>query len=134
MSWPVPANPDLEAHLWAQLKALDGVTMQAIAATPADGLPWLVRYTVQVDARHGSKAEAWRRAEDARRVLWAIAAAPWDEGSITYVQLVEGPAWLPDDDGQPRYMMRADIGARPRDRQGPPPDEATAPRRRVGRK
>jgi hypothetical protein len=87
--------------------------MFAIAAVPMELVPWQVAYTLQVDARAGGKAEAWKRAEAARVVLWGLAGRPWADGVVTYVQVVEGPAWLPDDDGQPRYMLRVDIRVHP---------------------
>jgi hypothetical protein len=109
----IPAQPDIEAHVWAQLKDLPGVTSFTFAAIPMPLVPWQVAYSIQVDARADTKAAARERAEAARVIVWGLANALWDEGVITYVQITEGPFWNPDDDGSPHYVIRAEVRARP---------------------
>jgi hypothetical protein len=106
-------QPDLEAHLWDQIADLDGVTSWAYSAIPSFP-PWLVAYSVQVDCRAGGKASAWQLAEAVRQRLWDLPSAPWDQGVVVYSQVTEGPFWLPDIEGAPRYVLRAEIRARPR--------------------
>jgi hypothetical protein len=133
MSWPVPPQPDVEAFVWAQIGHLDGVTSFSVAAVPMPLVPWQVAHTLQVDARAGGKRLAWERAEAVRRILWNLGQLPWAEGVVSYVQIVEGPVWLPDDDGQPRYMLRVDIRVHPARQAGPAPlVGATAPGRPDG--
>jgi hypothetical protein len=52
---PVIAQPDLEAHVWAQLRDLKGVTSFGYAATQLDSFGWIMAHFVQVDARHKTK-------------------------------------------------------------------------------
>jgi len=109
----VPAQPDLEAFVWRQLEHLAGVTCFSVAAVPMPLVPWQVAHTIQIDARAKPKASAWDRAEEARRIVWALPEVPWPQGVISYVQVEEGPFWAPDDDGSPRYVMRAQIRVHP---------------------
>ena len=131
------AQPDAEAHVVAQLAPLPGVTCFTYAAQ-RDWPGWLVAYSVQVDARAGTKSAACALAERARRAMAALPAAPWPEGVISYVQPLEGPFWLPDpEDGKPRYTARYEVRAHPHPpRPGAPagtPPAGAAPRQ-TGRK
>lgn len=113
MTAPVIAQPDLEAWVWANLRDLGGVT--SFAYTAAQLWPgWIYAHFVQVDARAKRKQAARDLAERARQVLMALPDVPWPEGCVCYLQPVEGPAWLPDDDGSPRYMARYEIRVHPR--------------------
>jgi hypothetical protein len=117
---PTRPQPDLEAHLWRQLEGLEGVNSWAYSVLPS-WPPWVVAYSVQVDCRRGGKQTSWELAERCRRILWDLPSRPWNDGVVVYSQVIEGPAWLPDDDGAPRYMLRAEIRARPnRTAQGEP--------------
>lgn len=109
----IPAQPDIEAFAWAQLRHLPGVTSFCVAAVPMPLVPWQVAYTIQVSARAKTKAGAWDRAEQARRIVWGLASVPWPEGDVTYVQVTEGPMWSPDDDGAPHYVIRAEVRVHP---------------------
>jgi hypothetical protein len=120
MTAPVIIQPDLEAHVWAQLGGLKGVTSFGYAAVQQDPLGWIYAHFVQVDARHSTKQAARELAEQCRQILVALPAVPWDAGVVCYVQPVEGPAWLPDDDGSPRYTARYEIRVHP-------PRRATVP-------
>ena len=113
MTMPVIAVPDLEAHLWAQLGGLKGVTSFAYAAQPWDRAGWVYAQFVQVDARHKTKQAARDLAELVRQRLVALPGVPWPDGAVCYLQPVEGPAWLPDDDGSPRYTARYEIRVHP---------------------
>jgi hypothetical protein len=130
-----PGQPDLEAWLWANVKHLPGVTSFCYTAQPMPLVPWTVTYSCQVDSRAKTKQLAWQRAEQARQIIWGLATEPWPDGVVCYVQVTEGPFWLPDQDDQPRYVLRADIGAHPnRSEQPPGPGAEAAAARTVGRK
>jgi hypothetical protein len=113
MTVPVVVQPDLEAHVWAQLRDLKGVTSFGYAAIQQDSLGWIMAHFVQVDARHKTKQAARDLAEQVRQILVALPGVPWSDGAVCYAQPVEGPAWLPDDDGSPRYTARYEIRVHP---------------------
>lgn len=109
---PVIAQPDLEAWVWANVQAIPGVTSFSYAAT--FGWPhWLVSHFIQIDARATTKAAARDRAEQARQTISGLPDVPWPDGVVAYAQPVEGPFWLPDPDGGPRYCARYEIRAHP---------------------
>ena len=113
MTAPVIVQPDLEALVWEQIRGLGGMTSFAYAAIQL-WPGWVYAHFVQVDARAPKKAAARDLAERARQIICALPDAPWPQGCVCYVQPVEGPAWLPDDDGSPRYMARYEIRVHPR--------------------
>jgi hypothetical protein len=120
MTMPLIEQPDLEAHVWAQLAPLKGVTSFAYAATQLDRAGWVMAHFVQADARHADKARARDLAERVRQIIVGLADVPWPLGCVCYVQPTEGPFWLPDDDGSPRYVARYEIRVHP-------PRRATVP-------
>jgi hypothetical protein len=109
---PLIPQPDLEAFVWSAIRGIPGVTSFCYAAT-WDHIGYHVAYSVQVDARASTKQAASARAEDVRQTLFTLPTVTWAEGVITYVQPVEGPFWLPDDDGSPRYTARYEIRCHP---------------------
>lgn len=109
----IVSQPDIEAHVWAQIRHLKGVTSFGYAAVQLDRLGWLMAHFVQVDARHRDKQAARDLAEQVRQLVVALPDALWETGHVAYVQPVEGPAWLPDDDGSPRYTARYEIRVHP---------------------
>ena len=113
MTMPVIVQPDLEAHLWAQLRDIKGVTSFGYAALPWDRAGWVYAHFVQVDARHRDKQAARDLAEQVRQLVMGLPEIPWPGGCVCYVQAVEGPAWLPDDDGAPRYTARYEVRVHP---------------------
>jgi hypothetical protein len=106
-------QPDLEAWVWANIKGLGGVTSFSYTALTSAG-GWVVAHYVQIDARAKSKKAASDLAEEARQLVAALPEVPWTEGTVCYVRAVEGPFWLPDDDGSPRYVARYEIRVHPR--------------------
>jgi hypothetical protein len=48
-----------------------------------------------------------------RQIVCALPGVPWAEGVCSYVQPVEGPFWMADPDGGPRYCARYEIRAHP---------------------
>jgi hypothetical protein len=113
MTAPVIAQPDAEAWIVQNLAPLRGVTVFVFSAVQL-GLPgWLWSYSVQVDARTGRKAAARSLAEQARQIMLALPDVPWDAGTVSYAHADEGPFWMPDDDGGPRYCGRYEIRAHP---------------------
>lgn len=115
MSLPAPvfAQPDLEAWVWANIGHLPGVTSFAYAATQL-WPGWIVAHFVQADARSVTKQAARDAAEQARQIICSLPDVPWPGGCVSYVQPVEGPFWLPDEDGAPRYCARYEIRVHPR--------------------
>jgi hypothetical protein len=109
---PIPAQPDLEAWVWAQLKGLAGVNSWSYQATQ-DWPGWIYRHFVQVDCRAKRKQAAHDLAEQARQIMMGLPDVPWAQGGVVYVQPVEGPFWLPDPDGLPRYVARYEIRVHP---------------------
>jgi hypothetical protein len=109
---PVIAQPDLEAWVWANLQQLSGVTSFVYAAL---GMwpDWVFAYSLQVDARAARKDAARALAETVRQLLAGLPAVAWAEGVICYAQITEGPFWLPDPDGAPRYTQRWEIRVHP---------------------
>jgi hypothetical protein len=113
MTVPVIVQPDLEAWVWAQISDLPGVTSFAYAAVQM-WPGWVYAHSVQVDARAKRKTAARDTAETARQRIVALPGIDWPEGTVCYVQPVEGPFWQPDPDGLPRYTARYEIRVHPR--------------------
>ncbi len=109
---PVIAQPDLEAWVWANISAVPGVTSFCFSAI-RDWPFWLVAYAIQVDARASTKAGARDRAEQVRLIIDGLPYVDWADGVVAYAQPTDGPFWLPDSDGEPRYCARYDIRAHP---------------------
>lgn len=108
----VPVQPDLEKLAWSALQPLSGVTSWTYALV-TDFPPWQLRYGLQVDARASTKRSARDKAERARQIVLGLPDAAWPDGVITYVQPTDGPSWLPDDDGCPRYTARYEVRCHP---------------------
>lgn len=111
---PITVQPDLEAWVWQHIGGLAGVTSFAYAAAQQDHTGWVYVHHIQVDARAKRKAAARDLAEQARQVITGLAAIPWPDGVLVYCQPTEGPSWLPDPDGLPRYVARYEIRVHPR--------------------
>ena len=126
---PVIVQPDLEAWVWANIRDLQPLGELSSFAYAASQLwpGWVYAHFIQVDARHRRKEAARALAETIRQVIVALPDVPWPDGTICYVQPVEGPAWLPDDDGSPRYMARYEIRVHPRRGATAPAAPADAP-------
>ena len=110
---PLITQPDLEAWVWAQVKALGGVTSWAYAATQQDPAGWIMAHFVQLDTRGKAKAQARTLAERVRQIMVGLPDVPWAEGCVAYCQPIEGPFWLPDPDGGPRYVARYEVRVHP---------------------
>lgn len=111
---PVVVQPDLEAWVWQHIGGLAGITSFAYAAAQQDHTAWIYSHRIQVDARAKRKAAARDLAEQARQIITGLPAIPWPDGVIVYCQPTEGPSWLPDPDGLPRYTARYEIRVHPR--------------------
>ncbi len=94
------AWPDVEALIVQQVAGYD-LTVQAVGGTAGQAHAQAT-HLLQLDIRAASKARA--RA-DAYSVLDAVLALqrshPATVGKVTATQL---PTWLPEPDGQPRYV------------------------------
>jgi hypothetical protein len=110
---PVITQPDLEAWVYEQLRGVGGVETFSYTATQT-WPGWVYAHFIQVDAWAKRKTVARDRAEQARQLLVALPAVPWPDGVVCYVEPVEGPFWLPGDDGEPRYVARYEIRVHPR--------------------
>jgi Bacteriophage minor capsid protein len=126
---PVIVQPDLEAWVWSQVKHLPGVTLFAYAAVQM-WPGWVYAHSIQVDARAKTKQAARDLAEQVRQIVCSLPDRLWPDGVISYVQPVEGPFWLPDDDGVPRYCARYEVRVHPNRRAAPAPLIGAADRRR----
>jgi hypothetical protein len=109
------ARPDVEQLVWATVRDLGGVVTWAYTSgdlmrTPAG---WLTAVSVQVDVRARSKHVAFTRADAARQLVCGLAGTSFEGGVIATVENVEGPFWLPDPDGAPRYVARYTLTAHP---------------------
>jgi len=127
MNAPVIVQPDVEAWVWACIGKVHGITSFTYAASQVDPAGWLYVHFIQVDARAKTKPAARDLAENVRQIMVALPGEDWPAGTVSYVQPVEGPFWLPDDDGAPRYTARYEVRVHPR-RQAPPPDRADSSR------
>jgi hypothetical protein len=106
-------RPDVEAIVHAVLRPLTGVTVWSYAAEELAPRGWLHQVEVQVDVRASTKERSWQRADMCRR---AVCALPWQRvngGVIVAVDVVDGPSWLPDPDGRPRYTARYALRCHP---------------------
>lgn len=129
---PIIVQPDLEAHVWAQV-GRPGVTSFCYAATH-DFPDWLVAYSIQVDCRAKTKELAAALAEQTRQRVYSLADIWWDDGVVSYVQCTDGPFWLADpEDGGPRYVARYEIRAHPRPAGPPVPVAGTRASGPIGR-
>lgn len=109
---PVIAQPDLEAWVWAQIGGLAGVTSFVYAAEQR--YPgWLYVHHLQADARARRKQAARELAEQVRQIICGLPDVPWPDGVVATVDVPEGPFWLPDPDGLPRYCTRFEIRVHP---------------------
>ena len=104
-------QPDVEAWVWANVGG-PGITSFCYAVVNA-WPNWNVAYSLQVDARAKTKQEARDLAEQVRQKMAGLPDVAWPDGWVSYVQPVEGPFWLPDPDGGPRYVARYEVRAHP---------------------
>jgi hypothetical protein len=112
MAVDVATQPDVEAHVWAQLRPIGGVRSWVDGST-MDYPPWQCRFEFQVDARASDRVLARERAWQACYVMLGLPDITWDDGVITYVQPTVGPSWFPDSDGPPRYTARYEVRCHP---------------------
>lgn len=100
--------PDVEAHVTTVLEGVGAVKVWAYDSAP-ESHAVLERTALQVDVRASSKQAARDRAYEARSRLLALAEYGWQDGRVAGVEVITGPAWLPDEDGAPRYVMRVAV-------------------------
>lgn len=100
------ARPDVEQLVYQVVKPLGGVVSWAYTAAERDLRGWLTSVNVQVDIRSHNKTNALRRADLARRAVCALPWVDWPDGVVARVDVLEGPFWLPDENGGPRYVAR----------------------------
>jgi hypothetical protein len=110
---PVIVQPDLEAWVIANTRDLPGLTVFSYAANQLDPAGWLFAHFLQIDVRRDRKPAARDIAERARQRMVALPGIRWPDGTVCYCQPAEGPFYLPDDDGQPRYVARYEVRVHP---------------------
>lgn len=108
------ARPDVEKLVWQTVQPFGGTLTWAYNAGEQDLRGWLTTVNIQVDVRAGRKADAYRRADQVRRAVCSLPWADWSEGVVVSVDATEGPFWLPDGDGAPRYVARYAVTVHPR--------------------
>jgi hypothetical protein len=108
-------RPDVEALVWDTVRSLGGCTTWAYSSGDQTRAPagWLSIVSVQVDVRARSKHAAFQRADQARRLILALPYSAWDDGVVADVVNLDGPFWLPDTDGCPRYVARYEVRVHP---------------------
>lgn len=100
--------PDIEAHLTALLSGIPATKVWAYTSS-SRVRHILEETTVQVDSRAASKESAEERSHHARALILALPGKVWHDGIVSSVDEVTGPAWVPDQDGAPRYVFRCTI-------------------------
>jgi len=105
--------PDVEQLVYETIRPLGGVITWSYTAGRGDPPGWLATVSVQVDIRSHSRGAASARADAARRRICALPWASWPGGVITRVDVIDGPFWLPDETGAPRYVARYAVSAHP---------------------
>jgi hypothetical protein len=107
-------RPDVEALVFHIARPVGGVTSWAYSVLETQGLRgWVSATSLQVDVRAKDRRTARLRADQVRRSVCALPFVPWDGGVVARVQVLEGPFWFPDEDGQPRYVARYEVLAHP---------------------
>jgi len=101
-------TPDVEALLTARLTPLGGIKLWAYDSGPMMHALGEVT-SIQVDVRASSKQRARDRAYAARDDMLLLPGEQLAEAVINRVEIVSGPAWIPDQDGAPRYVIRVSL-------------------------
>jgi hypothetical protein len=107
------ARPSVELAVRHAVRDLGGTVTWCYAAADRQPRGWLAAVDVQVDVRANSKSTAWRRADACRRAVSLLPWAAQPHGVIASVDVTDGPFWLPDPDGRPRYVARYAILTHP---------------------
>jgi len=107
-------TPDMESHVYGMLAPLGGVTVhQYDGASIYPGRADVCN--LQVDVRASSKKRARDRAYTARDLVLDLETTDWVGQPLVVlaVDTVQGPAWLPEPDGAPRYVFRVAVRVHP---------------------
>lgn len=108
------ARPDVEKIVYDQVKPLGGVITWTYTSGEGQPRGWLFTLNIQVDVRAHNRASALQRADACRRAICALPwSNQWERGVIATVDVTDGPFWLPDDNGAPRYVARYAITCHP---------------------
>lgn len=112
-------QPDVEAWVWAAVDMLNGASgpQHRTANFSLDWSPdvhgWIRSEGVQIDTRGPSKVAVKKAAWAAMRAVLALEGVTHADGVCTQVRVVSGPLWLPEPDGEPRYVTRVAVVAHP---------------------
>ena len=107
------ARPDVEWLVWQTVRPLGAVVSFAYSSTEGNPPGWLFTVSMQVDCRASSRQAASVLADAVRRAVCALPWSGWTGGVVNSVTVTEGPFWLPDPDGVPRYVVRFAVTAHP---------------------
>jgi hypothetical protein len=98
------------------VRPLGGTVTWAYAAADGGAGPrgWRSVTDIQVDVRAASKRAAYTRADEVRR---AVCSMPWtvprSRGVVSNAVTTDGPHWVPDGVGHPRYVVRFALTVHP---------------------
>jgi hypothetical protein len=110
-------RPDVEWLVREVVRPLGGTVTWVYATSDGGRLGprgWASTLNVQVDVRANSKRAAYRRADEVRRAVCLLPfRSPASAGVVASADVTDGPAWMPDGVGHPRYVVRFALVARP---------------------
>jgi hypothetical protein len=100
--------------MWTTVRGLGNVICYLYSASEGDPAAVITLSYVQVDCRAATRPRAYQLADQVRRRLKAMVWEQFPEVIISAVDCTDGPRWLPDGDGAPRYIARYTVGHHPR--------------------
>lgn len=113
-------QPDVEAWVWSAIQSINAVPdgprvhSENYSLVHDEAIPgWARLEGIQIDARGKNKVLARQACWEAMRRVLALAGTSQTDGVCSDVQVTSGPLWLPEPDGQPRYVVRVAISAHP---------------------
>jgi hypothetical protein len=104
------AMPDAEWLVREAIRGIGGTVTWAFAVTDGQPRGWVQTSDIQVDVRAASKRAAYQRADQVRR---AVASMPGTSPGVADALVTDGPLWVPDGPGQPRYVVRFALTVHP---------------------
>jgi hypothetical protein len=113
---PVLRHPRADVAYYAlqQIRDLGSVICWEYNADEGDPSAVLTTTYIQVDCRAANRARAYQVADQVRRTLKAFPWHDWNEAIFSEVESLDGPRWMPDENGAPRFVARYAIHHHPR--------------------
>ncbi|MBO0713510.1 MAG: hypothetical protein J2P59_02050 [Acidimicrobiales bacterium] len=106
-------RPDVAYWVWRCTQDLGRIITWETDAIEGDPSSVIATVFVAVDCYGPTRQRAHEIADQSRRLIKALPWVHWDDGIITSVDTREGPRWVPDENGGPRYSARYAIGVHP---------------------